>query len=179
MFGTRGTAVTLGSLALVLSSLVWAPDSQARPREQGAVTCTGNSVSRYDPPLTLTPQPTRVHAEVRYDSCTAHAGHTFAATSTFESLRTAASCVSDSDALGVETVRYADGGRSVIAIESATTVRDMGVLFTLQSGRVTEGRGAGHQVRRTVAAPPRQLPTDCLTSGIGGSNSGVQLEILP
>ncbi|MEU7165281.1 hypothetical protein AB0A70_11635 [Streptomyces morookaense] len=178
MFGMHGAAVTLGSLALVGSSLVWAPDSQAWPGDQGAVTCTGNSESRYDPPLALASQPTRIHADVRY-TCTVGPGRTIAASSSFDSSRVAASCVSDSDASGAETVQYADGGRSVIAIDGVTTVRATGVLFTLQTGHVTEGRGAGHRVRRTVAAPPRQLATDCLTSGIRGSSSGVQLEILP
>ncbi|WP_414167561.1 hypothetical protein ACMATS_08795 [Streptoverticillium reticulum] len=179
MFGMRGAAVALGSLALVVSSLVWAPDSQAWPGGgQGAVTCTGNSEGRYAPPLVLLPQPTRIHADVRY-LCTVRTGHTVPATSSFDSSLTMASCASDSDALGVEKVRYDGGGRSVIVIDSATTARVAGVLFVLQSGRVTEGRGAGHQVRRTVAAPPRQLITDCLTSGLRGSSSGVQLEILP
>jgi hypothetical protein len=174
----RGTAVTLGSLALVFSSLVWAPAGQARTGGDGAVTCAGNSKSRYDPPLTLLPRPTRNHADVRY-TCTVGPGRTVAATSSFDSSPGLAYCASVAEGGGVETVRYADGGRSVIAIDTATTARVAGVLVVLQSGRVTEGRGAGHHVRRTVAALPQQLPTDCLTSGLQGSESAVQLEILP
>ncbi|MEX2981252.1 hypothetical protein [Streptomyces sp. C36] len=178
MSGMRGMAVTLGSLALVCSSLVWAPAGQAWTGGHGAVTCTGNSTSRYDPPLTLRPRPTRIHADVRY-TCAVGAYRTVAATSSFDSAPTPASCASVSQGgVGVEIVRYADGGRSLITIESETT-RVAGVLVVLQSGRVTAGRGAGHPVRRTVAAPPRQLPTDCLASGLQGGERAVQLEILP
>ncbi|MFI9718929.1 hypothetical protein ACIHFE_04625 [Streptomyces sp. NPDC052396] len=135
-------------------------------------------MSRYDPPLTLAPQPTRNHAQVRY-TCTTAPGRTVAATGVFNSSPVVASCVSTSKAGGMETVRFADGGRSLIALDSATTARVAGVLATVQSGRVTEGRGAGHFVRRTVTFPPRQLPTDCLTSGIQHNEAAVQLEILP
>ncbi|KJY43682.1 hypothetical protein VR41_01930 [Streptomyces sp. NRRL B-1568] len=171
--------MTLGCLALVFSSLVWAPAGQAGTGGHGAVTCTGDAHGRYDPPLALQSRETRIHADVRY-TCTTAPGRTTAATSSFHAVAPAASCLSPTDATGTETVHYADGGRSVIVIDSATTTRDAGVvLFVLQRGRVTEGRGEGHFVRRTVAAPPSQLPTDCLTSGLRSTQSGVQLEILP
>lgn len=178
MWRGRGTTVTLGTLALVVASLVWAPAGQAGGGGYEAVTCTGNSHSRYDPPLTLVPRETRNHADVRY-TCTTGPGRTAPATGSFDAFAPTASCVSLSSAKGTETVRYADGGRSVIVIDGATTARVAGVLVVLQSGRVTEGRGEGHFVRRTVAALPQQLPTDCLTSGLKGTRSAVQLEILP
>lgn len=176
----RGTAVTLGSLVLVVSSLVWAPAGQAGTGEGGqeAVTCTGNSHSHYDPPLTLVPQEAHNYAHVRY-SCTTAPGYNVPATSSFDSVSPSASCLSLSDASGTEIVHYADGARSVIVIDGATVVRAAGVLESLQSGRVVEGRGKGHFVRRTVSALPRQLPTDCLTSGLRGTETAVQLEILP
>lgn len=179
MSALRSTAaVALGALALVGSSLAWSPAGQASTGWYGAFTCTGQAMSRYTPPLTLLPRPTRNHADVRY-TCGTGPGHTLAATGTFDSAPAPASCASVSGGGGVETVRYADGGRSVIAIESATTARVAGVLVVLQSGQVTQGRGAGHFVRRTVTALPHQLPTDCLTTGLSGSSSNVQLEILP
>lgn len=178
MWRGRGATVTLGTLALVVSSLVWAPAGQAGASGYEAVTCTGNSHSRYDPPLTLLPRETRNHADVRY-TCTTGSGRTAPATGSFDAFAPSASCVSLSSANGTETVRYADGGRSVIVLDGLTTARVAGVLFIRQSGRVTEGRGKGHFVRRTVAALPRQLPTDCLTSGLQGTRSAVQLEILP
>ncbi len=178
MFGMRGTAVTLGSLALVVSSLVWAPAGWAEAGGYEAVTCTGNAQSRYDPPLTLLPRWTRNHADVRY-TCTVGPGRTVAATGSFDSTPALASCASVSNGSGEETIRYADGRRSVIAIDSATTARVAGVLTAFQSGRVTDGRGTGHHVRRTVVGLARQLPTDCLTSGLQGRKSSVQLEILP
>ncbi|MFG2142684.1 hypothetical protein ACGFRG_00590 [Streptomyces sp. NPDC048696] len=174
----RGTAVTLGALALMGASLVWSPAGQASAGWHGAFTCTGNAMARYAPPLTLLPRPTRTHADVRY-TCGTSPGRTLAATGSFDSASALASCVSVAGGGGVETVRYADGGRSVIVIENATTARVAGVLVVLQSGRVTEGRSAGHPVRRTVTALPRQLPTDCLTTGLTGADSNVQLEILP
>ncbi|GAA1894505.1 hypothetical protein [Streptantibioticus ferralitis] len=174
----RGTTVTLGSLALVASSLVWAPTGQAGTGRYEAVTCTGNAHSSYDPPLTLTPRETRNHADVRY-TCTTAPGRTVPATGSFDAVAASASCVSLSSASGTETVRYADGGRSVIVIDGATTARVAGVLVVLQSGRVNEGHGEGHFVRRTVTSLPQQLPTDCLTSGLQGTHSAVQLEILP
>lgn len=174
----RGTTVMLGSLALVVSSLVWAPAGQAGTRGYEAIMCAGKAHSSYDPPLTLLPRQTRNHADVRY-TCTTAPGRTAPATGSFDAVAPAASCVSLSGASGTETVRYADGSRSVIVIDGATTARVAGVLVVLQSGRVTEGRGAGHFVRRTVASLPQQLPTDCLTSGLRGTQSAVQLEILP
>ncbi|MBZ4322966.1 hypothetical protein [Streptomyces huiliensis] len=179
MFGRRGTAVVLGSLALVVSTFVAAPAGTAGTgADDGSVTCTGDATSRYDPPLTLQPRRTRNIAEVRY-SCTTGPGRTVRATSTFVSTAPSASCLSYSPANGTETVRWADGARSVIRIDSATVVRVAGYLISEQSGRVVEGRGRGHAVRRSVTASSRQLPTDCLGSGLKGTTSGVQLEILP
>jgi hypothetical protein len=163
---------------LLVSSLSGAPASQAGTGGHESVTCAGNSVSRYDPPLTLQPRKTHNHADVSY-TCTTVSGHTSAATGSFHAVAPSASCVSLSGAHGTETVRYADGGRSLIVIDGATTVRVTGVLVVLQSGRVVEGRGEGHAVRRTVTSLPRQLPTDCLASGLRGTESAVRLEILP
>jgi hypothetical protein len=178
VFDRRGTTVTLGSLVLVVSSLVWAPAGQAGTGGDAAVTCMGDSSSRYDPPLTLEPRKTHNHADVRY-TCTTAPGRTVPATGSFDAVAPAASCVSLSGASGTETVHYAEGGRSLIVIDGATTARVAGILVVLQSGRVTEGRGEGHFVRRTVTALPGQLPTECLTSGLRGTQSAVQLEILP
>ncbi|WP_031478046.1 hypothetical protein [Streptomyces bicolor] len=178
MFGRRGTAVTLGVLALVVSSLVAAPAGQAGTGGHESVLCTGNASSRYDPSLTLQPRKTHNHADVAY-TCTTTPGHTMAATGSFHAVAPTASCLSLAGAHGIETVRYADGSRSLIVIDGATTARVAGVLVVLQSGRVLEGRGKGHVVRRTVTSLPRQLPTDCLTSGLRGTESAVRLEILP
>ena len=178
MFGRRGIAVTLGSLMLVGSSLVWAPAGQATTSEGGSVGCAGRSEGRYDPPLTLLPRPTHVHADLMY-ACTVTPGRTVSATGSFDSDAPAASCVTVSGGSGTETVRYADGGRSLIVYDSATTARVAGVLVVIQRGRVTEGRGQGQSAQRTVTGLPRELPTECLTSGLEGVSSAVQLEIQP
>ncbi|MFF3916268.1 hypothetical protein ACFYZB_22790 [Streptomyces sp. NPDC001852] len=177
MFGRRGVAVALGSVVLAGSSLVWAPAGQAMTGEEGSVGCIGHSESRYDPPLTLLARPTHVHADITY-TCGAH-GRTVPATGSFNSDAPAASCVAVSGGSGTETVRYADGGRSQIAYDSATTVRVAGVLVVIQRGRVVEGRDQGHPVQRTITGLPRELPTECLTSGLQGGGNEVQLEIEP
>ncbi|MER6030985.1 hypothetical protein [Streptomyces sp. NPDC001851] len=177
MFDRRGVAVTLGSLMLVGSSLVWAPAGQATTSEEGSVDCTGHSESRYDPPLTLLARPTHVHADITY-TCGTH-GRTIPATGSFDSDAPAASCVAVSGGSGTEAVRYADGGRSLIVYGSATTLRVAGVLVVIQRGRVTEGRGQGHPVQRTITGLPRDLPTECLTSGLRGGSNEVQLELEP
>ncbi|MFF4408141.1 hypothetical protein ACFY2W_03300 [Streptomyces sp. NPDC001262] len=174
----RGTTVTLGALALVVSSVVWAPAGQAGTAMDEAVTCTGDAHGHYDPPLTLLPQETRIHAHVRY-SCTVAPGHTLPATGFFSTVEPSAVCVSLSEARGTEIVHYADGRRSVIVIDGGTTTRAAGTLSVLQSGRVVAGRGEGHFVRRTVTSLARQLPTECLTSGLDHTENEVQLEILP
>ncbi|MFC5723498.1 hypothetical protein ACFP1Z_25365 [Streptomyces gamaensis] len=165
----RGTTVTLGSLALVVASSLWAPASQAHTSE--AVTCTGHAESRYDPPLALLPRQTRNHADVRY-TCTVTPGRTLPASGSFDLDPTPASCVSLSNGHGTETVRYADGRRSEIDLTGITTTRAAGALILLQTGHVTEGRGKGHHVRRTVTI----APTGC---GPRSYESAVQLEILP
>lgn len=139
----------------------WAPAGQAGTTGErgdgggigrGGITCTGSSTSSYDPPLTLAPQPTHVHAIISY-TCTTAPGHTVPATGSFDADLPSAPCLALSGGSGVETVRYADGGRSLIVYDSATTVRAAGVLALEQSGRVTEGRGKGHPARRTVTGP--------------------------
>ncbi|GHF56645.1 hypothetical protein GCM10010218_42480 [Streptomyces mashuensis] len=169
--------MTLGSLALVVSSVLWAPAGQAHPGGDGSLTCSGTAHGSYDPPLTLRSQDSRIHADVRY-SCTDGPGRNAPATSSFDAVAPSASCVSLSDATGTEVVRYADGGRSVIVIDG-TTARAATGLTVVQSGRVTEGRGAGHFVRRTVTSYFRQLPPECLGSGLRSTQSSVELEILP
>ncbi|MER6565108.1 hypothetical protein ABT288_02615 [Streptomyces sp. NPDC001093] len=178
MFGKRGMPVTLCSLVLAASSLAWAPAGQATTREGGSVGCTGHSVSRYDPPLALLPRPTHVYADITY-TCTVSPGRIAAATGSFSSDAPAASCVAVSGGSGQETVRYADGSRSLIVYDSASTVRVAGVLVVIQRGHVIQGRGQGHPVQRTVAGLPEELPTDCLTSGLRGGSNVVQLEIQP
>ncbi|WP_424888329.1 hypothetical protein [Streptomyces sp. XH2] len=172
--------MTLGSLLLVGSSLAWAPMGQAwTGRHEGGFLCTGSSRSHYDPTLTLESRPTRVHAEVTYTSCAVGPGRTVPATSTFDGVSPAASCLTLSGGRGEENVRYDDGHRSQIVYDSATVLRAAGVLALVQSGRVIEGRGKGHPVRRTVTGPPRELPTDCLAPGLQEGGNAVQLEIQP
>ncbi|MFD8390865.1 hypothetical protein ACFV2N_17060 [Streptomyces sp. NPDC059680] len=164
-------------MMLAGSSLVWAPTGQATTGEEGSVGCIGHSESRYDPPLMLLARPTHVHADITY-TCGAH-GRTFPAIGFFDADAPAASCVAVSGGSGREVVRYADGGRSLIVYDSATTLRVDGALVVIQRGRVVEGRGQGHPVQRTITGLPRELPTECLTTGLQGGSNEVQLEIEP
>ncbi|UUU34889.1 hypothetical protein JIX56_36335 [Streptomyces sp. CA-210063] len=179
MVSRRGAAVALSSLVLVGSSLVWAPAGQADAvGHGGSIGCAGASVSTYDPPLTLVPRETHVRTQARY-TCTVGPGRTVSATGFLEGVSPAASCVALTSSRLNETVRYADGGRSVIGYDRSTTLRVAGVLVIRLSGSVSEGRGAGQSAQRTVAALPGQLPTQCLLSGLRGSNGQAQLEIQP
>ncbi|GHI10231.1 hypothetical protein AQI88_39455 [Streptomyces cellostaticus] len=174
MFGRRGVAVALSSLALVGSSLVWAPAGQAHESEH--VLCAGSSTSMYDPPLTLQPRPTRVRTHAGYE-CTAKPGRTVQATGYLEGVSPSASCITVDSPHLKEFVHYADGERSLIAYDSGTTVRVAGVLVVRLSGRVIKGRGEGQAAQRIVPALPGQLPTECLSSGLRGSGGEAVLEI--
>ncbi|MFI1253036.1 hypothetical protein ACH4U6_04395 [Streptomyces netropsis] len=79
---------------------------------------------------------------------------------------------------GGRTVRR--GKRSLIVYDSGTTVRTAGVVDVHLSGRVTEGRSKGQTAQRDVLlALPRELPTECLSSGLPGNSGQAQLEIRP
>ncbi|MEU2869367.1 hypothetical protein ABZ769_09190 [Streptomyces olivoreticuli] len=133
----------------------------------------------YDPPLTLAPRNTRVHTQAWYN-CTDTPGRTVPATGTLDGVSPTASCNGLTNPRLTETVRYADGKRSLIVYDSGTTVRVAGALDVTLSGRVTEGRGEGQQAERTVLlALPHQLVTDCLSSGIQGSHGDAQLKVMP
>ncbi|MGK5640729.1 hypothetical protein ACSNOK_20795 [Streptomyces sp. URMC 126] len=205
MSGTRGAAIAIGSLALLCTSVLCAPAGQAdgggrgsgksghasahaaRTDGRGAhgtggigngILCTGPSESAYDPPLTLRPRNTRVHTVARY-ACTVAPGRTLPATGTLDGVSPEASCLSVATPRITETVRYADGTRSVIGYRNGTSVRVAGVLTVRLTGEVTSGRGAGSRAERDVQALPGQPPTQCLSEGLRGSTGGAQLEIRP
>ncbi|MBT2383609.1 hypothetical protein [Streptomyces sp. ISL-11] len=169
----------MSSLLLVGSSWMWSPAGQAGQahtgRHEEAVLCTGTSESTYDPPLTLTPHETHVRIKARY-ACTVGPGP---ATGSLEGVSPEASCLGLANPHITETVKYADGRRSLIRYDSGTTVRATDVQIVTLSGRVTEGLGKGQAARRTVAALSGQLPTNCLSSGLTMSSGGAQLEIRP
>ncbi|MEV5241032.1 hypothetical protein AB0K89_18285 [Streptomyces cinnamoneus] len=178
MVGRRSVAVALSSLVLTGSSLVWAPAAQTHTGAERGVVCTGTNDSHYDPPLTLAPRTVHVRAQARY-TCTVAPGRTVPATGSLDVTAPGSACVALTHAGGTEVVHYADGGRSLIVYGGSATTRAAGVLVTRLWGRVTEGRGAGLPARRTVITLPGQLPTDCLTSGLRGNSSPVQLEVHP
>ncbi|MBP2406013.1 hypothetical protein [Streptomyces syringium] len=184
MIGGRRTAVALSSLVLVGSSWVAAPAGQAdegrhRDRDTGVILCTGPSESAYDPPLTLEARATRVHTEARY-TCSVGPGRIVPATGTLDGVSPSASCNGLTNPRITETVRYADGKQSLIVYDTGTTVRTVGVLDVHLSGRVTEGRGKGQSAQRNVLlALPRELPTECLSSGLPGNSGQAQLEVRP
>ncbi|WP_171166954.1 hypothetical protein [Streptomyces sp. I05A-00742] len=183
MFGGRGTAVAVASLLLMATSWGWAPAGLAAGGGgggggTGGVLCTGHSISTYDPPLTLQPQETRVHTEAQY-RCTVAPGRVVRATGTLDGVSPDASCLSVSNPGLTETVRYADGARSVIVYSGGTSVHAGGALLVRLTGRVSQGRGAGQSAQRTVLAQADQLVTECLASGFRGKSGEAQLEIQP
>ncbi|MEV5238462.1 hypothetical protein AB0K89_04945 [Streptomyces cinnamoneus] len=138
----------------------------------------GASRSTYDPPLTLVPRGAHVTADARYH-CTVAPGRTLPATGALEGESPNASCVTLGGARLTETVRYADGKRSLIVYDSGTTLRVTDAQIIRLTGRVTEGRGKGRPAQRTVFAGSAQLLTDCLSSGLRGSIGQAQLEVHP
>ncbi|MFF4528679.1 hypothetical protein ACFY1P_05340 [Streptomyces sp. NPDC001407] len=176
MGGGRGAAVALSSLVLVGSSLIWAPAGHAHPGGgEGGFVCTGTNEARYDPPLTFTPGTVHVQGRARY-TCTIAPGRNVPADGSLDVTAPESACNALTGAGGTETVRYADGARSLIVYAGSTTARVAGVLFTTLHGRIAQGRGEGLSARRSAALLPGQLPTDCLAPGIRESNGQVQLE---
>ncbi|MCC3771201.1 hypothetical protein [Streptomyces sp. UNOC14_S4] len=167
--------MTLSSLVLVGSSLMWAPAGEARGGDGGSFLCTGSNTSTYDPPLMFTPQSVRVRAHAQY-TCTVAPGRTVPAAGSLDVLAPGTACLALTHPGGTETVEYADGARSVIVYDSSTTERVAGALFTRLTGQVTEGRGKGLPAQRTADLLPGDLPTECLGSGIRESSGSVQLE---
>ncbi|WP_449477289.1 hypothetical protein [Streptomyces abikoensis] len=174
--------------------MAWAPAGQAHGaggRSTG-ILCEGPSRSVYDPPLTLQAKETRVHTDADYQ-CTVGPGRTVRATGTLDGVSPDAACAKVSRTRVTETVEYEDdkdpkgsrnhtgtGSRSVIDYHRGITVRAAGLLIVRLTGRVTEGRGKGQEAERTVfLAAARGLPTECLSSGIDGSDGRAQLEIKP
>lgn len=177
VFGGRRTAVVVSSLILVGASSAWAPASGADDGGAGGgVVCAGTSHGMYDPPLTLVSRRTRVHVEAGY-TCTTASGMSVPARAVLDGVSPAASCLAQSSSHPTETVRYADGTRSVVVYDDAAAVRLTGVLVTALSGRVTKGSGKGLSVRRTTPALSGQLPTECLASGLRGASGSTLLEI--
>ncbi|MBC2877839.1 MULTISPECIES: hypothetical protein [Streptomyces] len=188
--GRRGAAVALGSLALVVSSVVSAPAGHAGDGRHGdhgkhgdhgdhggSVSCEGPSESTYDPPLALQPRTTRVRTTAEY-TCTQASGRELPATGFLEALSPDASCTTLNSPRAMEKVRYADGKWSVVSYDHGSAVRVAGILTVTLTGRVVKGRGEGQPARRSVLlALPRQLPTECLSSGIRGNSGDARLEI--
>ncbi|KNB50528.1 hypothetical protein AC230_21475 [Streptomyces caatingaensis] len=140
--------------------------------------CTGGSRSTYDPPLTLASRSVRVRTRAEY-TCTVAPGRTVRATGDLDGVSPAASCVQWDAPRIAERLHYADGEGALIVYDGGTSVRVANALFVRLSGRVVEGRGEGLPAHRTVPALTGQLPTDCLTSGLQGSEGGAQLEVGP
>ncbi|WP_190108563.1 hypothetical protein [Streptomyces cinnamoneus] len=138
----------------------------------------GASDSTYDPPLTLVPRRAHITVDARY-VCTVAPGRTLPATGSLDGQSPDASCLTLGGARLTETVRYADGKRSLIVYDSGTTLRVTDVQIVRLTGHVTEGRGKGQPAQRTVFAGSSQLPTECLSSGLRGSSGRAQLEVHP
>ncbi|MFF7729274.1 hypothetical protein [Streptomyces sp. NPDC008001] len=172
--------MALSVLALVVSSAAWSPAAQAHTGgHRSAVLCQGPSDSTYDPPLTLEARGTRVHTDAQY-SCSVAPGRIVSATGSLDGVSPEASCDGQSSPRITEVVKYADGAESLLVYDHGTTTRTLGFLDVMLSGRVVKGRGEGQSARRDVLlAAPKQLPTDCFSSGVRGNSGQAQLEIQP
>ncbi|MGK5629421.1 hypothetical protein [Streptomyces sp. URMC 123] len=201
MYGGRGVAVGLCSLALVGSSLMWAPATQA----QALITCVGEERTSYTPGLSLTARQTAIRAQATY-TCTgdpkpadpkpagSQAADSKAAgskaagsrptgprsTGHVEAVSPSASCLAVNSPKAKELVRYGDGATSRIDYDSAVAARVGGVNVVTFTGRVVEGRGKGGTAIRSVQVLPSAAPTECLSStGVREARGPVELQILP
>jgi hypothetical protein len=159
MFGGRAVAVAAASLALLGSTLAWAPATQAN----GPLLCAGREHTSYSPGLTLLSRPTWVQAEADY-ACTGAHGERFAAKGSIKTMSPGSSCVQLDAPRGREVVEYGDGRTSEIAYTRSTVVRALGIHLVTLTGHVVEGRGEGREAVRTIQLLPGELPTACLSA---------------
>ncbi|QLE75516.1 hypothetical protein FGW37_31530 [Streptomyces rectiverticillatus] len=175
MYGARGTTVALCAMALAGSSLVSAPPSQAGTGL--SVVCAGPESTTYSPGLTLLPRPAEITARSAY-TCTGLAGGPVKASGFTKGVSAGASCAAVNAPQVKESVRYADGRKSVISYTSSWAVRVGGVNVVVLKGRVIEGFAEGAVADRSVQLLPAELPTACLTSrGVRSAAGAGELHI--
>lgn len=176
MFGRLGVGVVVGVMALVGSSLAWAPRAQAHA--QKAVACMGQESTTYRPGLTLTPASIAVSADGSY-ACTDAPGHEVGAVGHIEGVSPDGTCLALNSPRGQEVVEFGDGGTSVIRYTSGLAARLLGVNTVRLEGLVVKGRYRGARAVRSMQLAPGGLPTDCLGDGIRHAVGGVELELTP
>ncbi|MDF3289790.1 hypothetical protein [Streptomyces silvisoli] len=174
MFGGRGIAVAAASLALLGSTLAWAPATQAN----APILCSGRELTAYSPGLTLLPRPTWVRARAEYECADGH-GKRFEASGRIEAMSPGSSCVQLDSPRGKEDVEYGDGRKSEIVYTRSFVVRAAGIHLVVLKGHVQEGPGEGREAVRTIQLLPEQLPTACLSpEGLQRAAGKVELRIM-
>ncbi|MEU4208612.1 hypothetical protein AB0F13_01185 [Streptomyces sp. NPDC026206] len=149
-------------MALVGSSLGWAPATQAHSSSRSSLACSGQENTRYVPGLTVVPRSAVTRGNVTY-TCTDRPGHTLAATSTIAGVSPHAACVGLKHSRVRETLHYADGGTSVIYYPTSFGTRILGINTSHLEGTVIAGRYKGRGAVRNIQSLGGELPTACLT----------------
>ncbi|WP_171170663.1 hypothetical protein [Streptomyces sp. I05A-00742] len=184
MIGKRGIGIALSSLTLAAASVGWAPTSQAHghphphPHAHTPQDCTGQESITYGPGLGLSSEPAKVTVDGAY-RCTDAAGHNFTATYHTEGT-TGGTCLLLASNRSEETLRYADGSKTVIAYHSGPSARVLGFNTARLVGVVVSGRGKGSAAEKIIQTVPGSLPTDCvLADGIRHTTAFTHLTIHP
>ncbi|GHG47885.1 hypothetical protein [Streptomyces griseocarneus] len=172
MIGKRGAGIALSSLTLLAAGIGWAPTAQAHT----ALDCTGRESITYGPGLRLSSEASTVTVDGTY-RCADASGRTVTATYHTEG-STAGTCLLLAWNRSEETLRYADGGKTVIAYHSGPSVRALGLNTARLEGVVVAGRGKGSVAEKVIQTVPGSLPTDCvLADGIRHTTAFTHLTI--
>ncbi|MFD7235253.1 hypothetical protein ACFWAT_08075 [Streptomyces syringium] len=179
MIGKRGIGIALSSLTLLASGIGWAPTTQAHTAGAHTVQdCTGRENITYGPGLGLSSEPATVTVDGVYH-CVDASGRGVTAEYHTEGT-TAGTCLLLAWNRSEEILRYADGGKSVIAYRSGPSVRVLGLNTAKLEGVVVAGRGKGSVAEKIIQTVPGSLPTDCvLADGIKRTTAFTHLSIQP
>ncbi|GGO59511.1 MULTISPECIES: hypothetical protein [Streptomyces] len=159
MIGKRGIGIALFSLALTTASVGWAPTAQAHTAQN----CTGQEDITYGSGLGLSSETTTVTVDGVY-RCTDASGRSITAKYRTKGT-TQATCLLFASNKARETLHYADGSKAVIAYESGTSLRILGLNTAKLQGVVVSGRGKGSVAEKVIQTVPASLPTDCVLAG--------------
>ncbi|MEU4349686.1 hypothetical protein [Streptomyces sp. NPDC023838] len=174
MTGKHGIGIALSSLALMAASVGWAPTAQAHTAQN----CTGQENITYGSGLGLSSRTTTITVDGGYH-CTDASGRSTTAEYHTEGT-TPATCLLLASNKARETLHYADGSTAVIAYDSGTSLRILGLNTARLHGVVISGRGKGSTAEKIIQTVPANLPTDCvLTDGIRHTTAFTHLSIRP
>ncbi|MFI9203183.1 hypothetical protein [Streptomyces sp. NPDC053048] len=166
MVERRGSGFAVRAVALAAVCLMWCAPARAHdvhpsPAPDETVACAGRYRTTWTPGLSLGTRPTRISTAEQY-TCTEGSGRKSKAVGRFEGT-IPASCLGLNTSPLQETVRFADGRRSVIEYTSNVRARVGAASVTKLEGTVVEGYGKGRHAFRLAQLLHQDLPTACLS----------------